>query len=325
MNYLILFFRFLKNNLGKICLTLLFCIIFVFTLFPFGDLSDFISSKVSTITGNQVYLQFDQLQINPLSASVSLDNVLLETKQLDNLTIKNLTAIPSILSFINKKPDGQIIADGILSGKATVKLNSLPSSQSGKGPEIQKSNVQLALEKISLKDLKNTLNLSLPISGFLNLNSNSVIDFSFQEQPDGELNATIQKFELAAGSVNLSDLGSLNLPEIKFSSVELKTKFQSGKLVIETGKLGTSVDDLSGTIKGEINLFIQNVNGQMSPVINGYNLSVDLIAKPNFIERAGFFLSFIDRFKSIDAAGTRYKMKLISSGPGLPPQMSPLQ
>ncbi len=321
MNYIIHFFRFLKNNFGKILLTALFFVVFVFMLFPFGDLSDFVSSKVSTLTGNQIYLQFDKLNINPFSTSIALDNVLLETKQIENLTIKNLTAIPSVLALISKKPGGQIIAEGILSGRAAVKV----SPHAGDKTEAPKSNLDLSLEKISLKDLRHTLNLNFPLSGQLNLNAQAVVDPTFIEQPEGEMNASIQKFEITSGTINLPDLGSLNLPEIKFTSIDLKTKFQAGKLVIESGKIGSPGDELVGTVKGDLNLVVQNINGQIFPVINGYNISIDLVAKSNFVERAGFFLSFIDRFQSADPGGTRYKFKLVSTSAGMPPQMSPLQ
>lgn len=322
MNYLIRFFRFLKNNFGQIFLTLSFFIIFTFILFPFGDLSDFISSKVSGLTGNQVYLQFDQLHINPLSPSIGLENVLLETKTIENLTIKNLTAAPSILALISKKPGGVLTAEGFLAGKATIKVS--PSSAKDK-TDNPKSNVELNLEKISLKDVRRTLNLSLPIAGQLNLTTQAVVDLAFAEQPDGDLNATIQKFELTGGNINLPDMGSLNLPEIKFSSIELKSKFQAGKWMIETMKLGQPADDLSGTVKGDVQFIIQNINGQMSPIVNGYTLSVDLLAKQSFKDRASFFLSFISNFQSADPAGTRYKFKLVSQGPGAPPQMTALQ
>lgn len=326
MNYLIRFFRFLKNNFGKIILTLVLFVVFILVLFPFGDLSDFVSSRVSTMTGNQIYLQFDKLHLSPFTTSVTLDNVLLETKQIENFNIKNLTAVPSILALISKKPGGHIVADGILSGRATIKVS--PAGNTGKGvdkSDIAKSNLDVSLEKISLKDLRHSLSLGLPLSGELNLNSQSVVDLSFTEQPEGELNASIQKFEISSGPINIPEMGSLNLPEIKFTSIDLKTKFQAGKFVIESGKLGSPGDELYGTIKGDLNLVIQNINGQIFPVINGYNLSIDLLAKQNFVDRASFFLSFIDRFHSADAGGTRYKFKLVSTSAGMPPQMTPLQ
>lgn len=322
MNYLIRFFRFIKNNFGKIALTLLFFVIFVFILFPFGDLSDFISSKVSSLTNNQIYLQFDQLHLNPLSPSIRLDNVVVETRQIDNLNINSLTASPSILALISKKPGGTLAAEGIFGGNATVKVHPSPNKDKA---DIPKSTVDLNLNKISLKDLQTSFNLSLPISGQLNLNSLATVDLSFSEQPDGDLTAQITKFELSSANINLPDMGNLNLPEIKFSSVDIKSKFQAGKFTIENLKLGTAADELSGSIKGDVNLIIQNLNGQFHPVVNSYNLSIDLLAKPTFKDRASFFLGFIDRFQSIENSGTRYKFKLISLSPGLPPQFSPLQ
>jgi type II secretion system protein N len=317
MNYLIHFFRFIKSNFGKILLTILFFVVFTISLFPLGDLSEFVSSRVSALTGNQVYIQFDKLHLNPLSPSIGMENILLETHSLENLTIGNLTAAPSILALISKKPGGQLTAENVLSGNAMIKVN--PSTVK------DKSNVDISLEKISLKDLRRTMNLSLPISGQLNLNAQALVDLAFAEQPDGDLTATIQKFELAGGSINLPDLGSLTLPEVKFTSVDLKSKFQAGKFVIDNMRLGTAADDLSGTITGDMTLMIQNINGQMSPVVNGYTLSIDLLAKQSFKDRASFFLSFIDRFQTVDASGTRYKFKLVSVSPGAPPQMTPLQ
>ena len=260
MNYLIRFFRFIKNNFGKIFLTLIFFVVFAVVLFPLGDLSDFVSSKVSTLTGNQIYIQFDKLHINPLSPSIGMDNVLLETKTIENLTITHLSASPSILALISKKPGGQVTAEGILSGNAVIKIN--PSNAKNKADN-PKSNVEISLDKISLKDLRHTLDLSLPLSGRLKLNAQALVDLTFAEQPDGDLIATIQNFELAGGNINLPDMGSLNLPEIKFSSIDLKSKYQAGKYVIDTMRLGTASDDLSGTVKGDLNLVVQNINGQM--------------------------------------------------------------
>ncbi len=315
MNHIILFFRFLKNHFGKIILTALFCALFVVLLFPFGDLSDYISSEVSARTNNQVYLQFDELHLNPFSPSLTMENVLIETPQIDGLKVKQLTAAPSIMALISQTIGGKITAEGIWSGDAYVKVSSLSG----------KSQIEAALSKISLNDLRTALKLPLPISGQLNLNTSAAVDLSFAEQPDGELTAQIQKFELAAANIMLADLGNLSVPEIKFSNVDLKSKFQAGKLIIENLKLGSASDDLSGSIKGDVSFVIRNLNGQILPFMSGYNLSIDLTAKPAFKDRASFFLSFIDQYQSADANGTRYRFKLVSLNPNLPPQFSPIQ
>ncbi len=122
----------------------------------------------------------------------------------------------------------------------------------------------------------------------------------------------------------MPDLGSMNLPEIKFSSVDLKGKMQGGKFQIETGKLGSPSDDFYGNIKGDIGITIQNMNGQMRPIVNSYNLSFDLQAKTQFADRASFFLNFIDQYKKVETGMNHYKFKLLSTAPGMPPQFSPL-
>jgi type II secretion system protein N len=321
MNYIIRFFRFLKVHFGKITLGLFFTLIFIFILFPFTDLSDYISAQVSTLTNNKVYLQFNQLHINPLSTSVSIEDVLIETDKIEGLNIKNLTATPSIMALIARKPGGQINAEGLYSGNVNVKIT--PKS-SGKD-ETQKSKLEVNIEKVVLKELRKSLNLSVPFTGLLNLKAQSDIDLAFTEQPDGDLSFQIQKFEMNSTMVNLPDIGGLNLPEIKLSSIQGKSKFQNGKYTIESLKLGAPTDDFSGVVSGDLTMVIQNMNGQMVPLINGYNLSIDLFAKPVFIEKASFFLNFISQFQKVEATGTRYKFKVTSTGPQMPPQMTALQ
>ncbi len=321
MNYLIRFFRLIKNHFGKILSVILFTFLFGLLLFPFSDLSDFISSQVLKLTNNQIYLQFNKLHLNPFTATVELDDVSLEMPEIDHLNIKKLMATPSIMALISKKPGGEITANGIMSGQLSIKL----SPVSGDKSENQKSKIEAKLDQISLKELKQSLNLSFPISGVLSLNSTSQVDLSFTEQPDGDLSFQVQKFEMNSTMINLPDLGALNLPEIKFSSIQGKSKFQNGKYTIESLKLGTTTDDFSGTISGDLNMLIQNQNGKMTPVVSGYNLKINLLAKPTFKDRAGFFLNFISQFQKEEAEGTRYKFSLISENPQLPPRMTALQ
>lgn len=316
MNQIILFFRFIKNNIGKISFTALIAVIMVVLLFPFGDLNDFISSKVLEATQNQIYLQFDELKLNPIAVSANMENVVVETPSISNITIKNLSASPSVKALIARQPGGHVIAEGIWGGDLDLKL-----SPNGSG----KSDVAFSAEKLSLKSITQAFNIGLPLAGSLKANIQASVDLSFAEQPDGEITAQIQKFEMSSGPVNIPEMGSLNVPEVKFSVVDVKSKLQAGKLILENVKLGGAADDLSGTIKGDMAITFRNMNGQIVPMIGAYNISIDLVAKPAFKDRASFFLNFIDRFQSADASGTRYKLKLSSSGPGMPPQMLPLQ
>ena len=106
MNGIVLFFRFLKNNFGKFVLGLFLVVVFLYVLFPFSDLNDLISAQVSKLTHNRVFLQFDDLHINPLTASISMDKVYVETPQISNISVNELSAAPSIDALIKGKPRG---------------------------------------------------------------------------------------------------------------------------------------------------------------------------------------------------------------------------
>ena len=315
MNQIIIAFRFLLKHKWKISLVFLCTSVFLFLLFPLSDLNDFITSKISQATNNKVFLQFNEMHLNPVTTTLSLDQVVLETEQIDNLTISKLSATPSLLALASKQPGGKVFAEGLLGG--TLNLKVAPAGTA-------KSDLDLVIEKISLKEVRKLFSLNLPIGGSLDLNANMIIDPAFIEQPEGDLQIKIQKFELQTGSIQLPDLGSINLPEIKFATVDLKGKMQGGRFLIENGKLGSPSDDFSGSIKGDVGITIQNMNGQMKPIVNSYNLSIDLQAKPAFKDRASFFLNFIDQYKKEESGLTRYKFKLLSTGPGVPPQFSAL-
>ncbi len=49
---------------GKIFVMILSALVFVFLLFPFDDLSDLISSQVSKLSNNSVYVQFERLKMS---------------------------------------------------------------------------------------------------------------------------------------------------------------------------------------------------------------------------------------------------------------------
>lgn len=326
MNGIIFFFRFLKNNFGKFVLGLIFVVVFLYALFPFSDLNDLVSAEVSKLTHNRIFLQFDDLHINPLTASVSLDKVYLETPQISNLSITQLSATPSISALIQRKPGGQISAQGFMKGDLKISLTPAAGSKSSgpDGAKADKYNLDLSAQNLNLKEIKDTLGLSLPLKGQLSLSTQAIADITFSEQPEGEVSLTINKFELPSSSVSISGM-PLNLPEIKLGKVELKGKLANGKFVIESGKVGTNKDEFYGDIKGEMSFSIQNIGGQILPIFGAYNISLDLKATNVFKERAKFFLSFLDQYKSELPEGTQYKLRLQADTVGIAPQFSPLQ
>lgn len=320
MNYIIIAIRFLFAQKYKLLLFIFLSCFFIFTLFPFSDLNDFISSKISELSGNRVFVQFEEMHLNPFTTSVQLNKVFVETQQIENLIIEKLSAAPSIIDLIKREPGGHLTAEGLFKGNMDVVIKSAGKTEAG----AQRSSINLVVDKFSLREMKNTLRLPVPLSGNLNLRSDVTADLALIEQPEGTVTLEIEKFEMPSSSLNIPDMGSVNLPELNFKKVELKGRMSNGKFTIESGKLGESTDDFSGTVKGEIGLTLQNLGGQVVPQMGTYKLDLNLVAKPAFKDRAQFFLNFIDGYKVEESNQTRYKFTLESFSPGAPPQFKKL-
>ena len=326
MNGVVLFFRFIKVNFGKFILGISLIVVFLFLLFPFSDLNDFVTLQVSKMTDSKVFLQFEGMHLNPITASLTLDKVFVETAQISMLSADSISIRPSFPALIQSKPGGTISAEGFLGGEFKISLSpSFSAKSEGKEANVEKYSFEANAENISLKSVKELLSLNLPIQGKLNLNAQGVADISFTEQPEGEVTLTINKFELPPASLSTQDLGHINLPAIKLEQIELKGKLANGKFTIETGKVGSPKDEFHGDIKGDMDLKIQNFGGQIVPVIGAYSLSLDMKANAAFKERAKFFLSFLDGYKKDLVDGTQYKFKIQATAMGMQPQFTPLQ
>lgn len=320
MNFIVISVRFLFSNKWKIVLTFIMTLVFLFVLFPLSDLNDMVSSQVSKLTNNMVFLQFDKMHLNPFTASVSLEKVYVETPSISSVTSEELELSPSISALLAKKPGGRITAKGFLKGELEINVQPAPSD---KGAE--KSRIEVVANNISLKEARAVANISLPIKGELSLTSQAVADLTMTEQPELDLNIIIMKFEMASTFVPLQDFGQLALPEIKLGKVELKGRLANGKFQIENGKLGTNKDELYGDIKGDLSVTFQNMNGQIAPVIGAYNISVDLNATPVFKDKARLFLSFLDGYRVGSGPVSQYKFRVSAAQMGMAPQFTPLR
>lgn len=296
---------------------LAFCIL----LFPFSDLSDLVTAQVSKQTNNQIYLQFDQIHMSLFpQPGIALDQVYIEGALFPALKSQELVFTPSIMSLITQKPAGQISANGFLRGK--IKASISPGTKSDNGTERQK--LTLKAEQLSLAELKSLLNLPVSLKGNLNIDTTAIADLTFKEQPDVDLVVNIERFELPPSNVQTM-MGPLTLPELKLSSVQLKGRLAAGKFMIEDGLIGGANDEINGSIKGSINLEIQNRGTSFAPVIGGYNFDIDLKIKKSFEDKSSLFLSFIDQYKSPIPGGSRYAFKLSAPNPMMPPSFGALR
>lgn len=319
MNSIKSFFSLLNRHKFKLVLLVFSTAVFLLVLFPFNDLSDLVTSQVAKVTNNQVYVQFDDMHLSALpTPGVALQNVYVETPTMSGIKADEVVATPSIRALIFQKPAGHLKAKGFLNGDVEVSL--APGATSDNG--VPRNQIELEAKRLSLEQVKNMLQLPVTIKGHLDIESNALIDLSFQEQPDMDVVLKVDKFELPVANVQ-TPMGPVTLPDLKLSAVEMKGRLSAGKLLIEQGSLGRSGDELVGSIKGSLDLRIQNMGGRMFPVVGGYNLDIDLNVKKSFQDRATLFLTFIDGFKTQQADGAKYSFKVSASSLMMPPSLTP--
>lgn len=317
MEQVIQFFRLVKESKGKIFLMIFSTIVFLFVLFPFDDLSDLISSQVSRLSNNSVYVQFDRLRMSLFpTPGVKLNDVYIETIRTPALSSSSLTITPSITGIIQQKPYGHVSAEGLLGGDVDVRMGKGSRTENG----IERHQIELTAKKVSLGSIRDFANLPVLLKGQVNLETTALADLTFQEQPDVELQMTINQFELPPSNVN-TPMGPLTLPDLKLSTVVLKGRLAAGRFIIENGTIGKPGDELHGSIKGTINMNIINRGGALAPQIGPYDISIDLRAKKSFQDRAALFLGFIDGYKTPTADGAQYKFKVSATNPMMPPNI----
>lgn len=307
----------IRNSKGKIFVLLLSVVAFTFVLFPFDDLSDLISSQVSKVTNNSVYVSFEKLKMSIFpTPGVKMDQVYIESIRTPALSAQELVITPSISGLIAQKPYGQVSAKGLLKGDVEVEVGKGSRTENG----IERHRVEVSAKKVSLHDLRELANLPVLLKGELDLQGTALADLTFQEQPDIEIDLKINKFELPPANVE-TQMGPLTLPDLKLTSIELKGRLAAGRFIIETGTIGRPGDELQGTIKGDIAINIVNRGGGFGHQIGAYNINIDLKAKKSFQDKATF-LVFLDGYKTPTAEGAQYKLRVSATNPMMPPSIS---
>jgi type II secretion system protein N len=307
-------------NKWKFVLMIISAIVFAVLIFPFDDLGDLVSTQVSQATRNQVFVQFDRMNLSLFPApGVAMDGVFLEARNFPPLKAEELIVSPSLTSLITQKPAGSLVAHGFLKGDIHASLQ--PAGKSEGGAQRQKIVVQA--KSLSLSELHDLLRMPVAIQGQLSLNAQALADLSFATQPDADIDIRIDKFELPTSNVQTA-MGPITLPQLKLSSVELKGKLAGGKLQIENGQFGRAGDEVHGNIKGSLDLQIRNM-GVIVPVVGGYHFEISLDMKKSFQDRAALFLSFVDQFKTPTAEGAHYGFQLSAINSMIPPSISALR
>lgn len=321
MEYFRKFLAWIFENKGKFVLTFFSTLLFLFLLFPFDDLSDLVSAQVSRLTGNQVFLQFEKMGLSLLpNPGMSLQSVYVETPALNGLKADELTLSPALSSLITQKPAGTVTANGLLGGNVQISMSSGPKSDNG----VERQRIILNARKLSLTQIRDLAQMPVILKGNLDASSTALVDLAFREQPDMDLTLKVDKFELPTSNVQTM-MGPLTLPEIKLSSLELRGRLSAGKFQIESGVIGKAGDEISGTVKGNLNLTLQNHGAGIVPIPGAYSFDIDLNVKRSFQEKANLFLTFVDSYKVPNPEGAQYRFKVSAGGIEYPPNISALR
>ncbi len=318
-------FRYQKKKVFFFLGSTVFCLLI---LFPFDDLSDFITMKISEVTRNNLYLQFDDLSFSlfPL-LGVKMGNVVVESSYAPTVKLESLNIAPNVTSLITGRPGGKVKARGFFDGNASIQFGPSRELNLDK-PEM---GVNLYLEKVKLENLsqflKKTYQFPLSLSGETDVESEIHIDIpGFREQPKGDFKIHIRQMKIPSSQIPLGYGMNFPFPSLEFNQLSLVANIDDKKLSITEGKIGDKKNDLHGSITGDIFLDFQP-GGRLKD--GGYDLKINLNISNTLKEQMGAVFGFIDIYQGIgekykfdDLNGVRYSMQLSANSFQSPPRIS---
>lgn len=313
---LIQWFRLYK---GKAMWCLLFALFFFVLIFPYNDLSDLVTSKVAQVTQNQVYVQFENLNLDMVPhPALAMDDVSVDLPQLPTLKTSHLAIAPSLSALLMLKLGFNLRAEDFLGGMLDLTVK--PGGKTEQGSE--KQSFAMDFHQVKLESLRELLGIPVQLQGQANVSTSVVMDPQWFEQPDGELELSSKKLEIPASSIP-TQMGPMQIPTFLFNQVQLKSRMSGGKLVIEEAILGKESDAFQGKIKGQMDLKMEKYGPSMQPNIGAYEIKVDVAVKRSLEKDLNILFVLVDRFRTPTSDGSRYQFVARGNGYG-PPSFAPL-
>ncbi len=307
---------------GKILLFLLGLIVFTLMLFPLDDLGDFVTSQVAKVTQNTIYVRFDRMGLSIVpQPGLELNDVYVETAATPPLSVQEMTLTPSLAALLHQQPFGHFSARGFMKGEVDIGISNGKRTEEGR----TRYQIDIEAEKLSLNDIRDLAGLPMVMRGQVDLNINeALVDPFFSVQPEGDVAVKIGAFDMPA--TVLPYMGGISVPELKLGQVVLSGRLASGRLNINSGKIGNPGDEVYGDIKGNIGINFQNNNGVITPFLGSYSLEVDLQVQNSFGQKVPLLDMALQQYKAQAPLGSsRYRMKLSASNVQLPPNMEALR
>jgi type II secretion system protein N len=324
---------------NKLFLAVIFASTAFFTVwnFPFNDLSDAVTSAVAQATGNQVYVQAQQLNIHLIpQPAVSADQLRVETNmpaveakwaKVTPGLFSILLSIPTIVKAasgnaeaaqsLGSKISLSVDAEGVWGGDVYLNMGSGKKGESGK----DRQRVVVSVDEVNLKDVGQWADLPVNIQGRANFATDLQFSPDMQDQPEGDYELKVAKFNMPAGTINVP-MGEasfpISLPALSLQNVSFKGRLVGGNLFIEEGMFGQSQDPLFGRIKGQIAMRLFSTPQGPVPQFGQYNLTVDLSTNATVQKELGFAFLMLDSAKDAQAnGGAKYLFRASGQGLGM--------
>ena len=317
--FIIDLFRYHKK---KIFMVMVSALIFLVILFPYDDLSGLLTKQVSVISGDRVFLKFDEIGLNFVPPSLRLNNVRIDTLNAPSIELEQLLISPSWSKIMAFSLGGELVLKGLWGGDLKLRGD----LEKFKGAYYL-SLFGLDMERVRLEELaefivallKVPIEISGQVQGRIEV---SVDDPEFSKQPRGEFELTVEN--LSPPSSIPTSIGPILLPEIRFSQLGIKARLVDGQVIIDEGFFGQENEPISGKFKGAMGLHLGRLGSQVKFDPREYEIKIDLSVKKSMEKDLALFLSFINKFKKTTNSGSRYLFKLGASRFQSSPSLAPI-
>ncbi len=270
----------------KMVTVVLFALAFTLLIFPYDDLADLATAKISQLTNNSVYLQFNSLDLGLFPPGLGMEDVVVETQTLPAVKASRVSVSPLIGSLIVGRPGGSVDAQNLFGGAVAADYHEgekLKSGERMKTIAVDAKGLKLPALATFLRDG----NLAtLLVQGTLNLSTQMQFDPLFDTQPNGEVGLKIDNFILPSQLVPVSmspgaPAMQVAMPELKLGLTKLAAKMENGNLQISDFSFGNSTT-ISGKISGTVGVTFRRSSAGVQPIVGGYDLRVNLKLPPDF-------------------------------------------
>jgi type II secretion system protein N len=312
------FFNIFRYHKRKIFLLASLYSFFLYLLFPFNDLGDLVASKVSEMTGGQVFVNFDTLNLSIIpQPGLALTNVNVETAFTPKLTAKSLSVAPNVTGLLTFKPGVSIYAEELLGGDVSLSTRGSGKTAAGK----MKQKLSLELENLNLSEIAKLAQLPMRLTGNISGNMESNFDMDFSEQPTGTLQLQASKVVLPDSSIN-TPIGPLALPKLNLNDIVLESKADKGVFEISKFVVGKPGGDLYASVTGRMDMRITKSGAEVYPQMGQYDLIVRLQVGEAFKQKMGMYLGILQAYQN---AANSYAFRMMGQNMYAPPNISKVQ